>query len=299
MIRPIRWAISIPLPASAWLFAGLVAMALGYLLTLGTPGMIESVALLGAHAAYLGLLTWMTVRQTSPMPAAAVAPSAPRWLLLLQLLVLVVVLIITAIPARAPAIWSAMVATVARWGDMLLAADWVGDGGNALANPLQYGLIPLLALLILGAKPAELGLRPGWRVGRVCMVWLALPMLIWMVLVGLGLLPLQSLVRRLLSNTLQNGFFEEFLLRGALQTRLERLCSPTDALIMQALVFGIWHIEANTRMMDGNLLAGLAVCIASQAISGLCLGIVFRRTGNLIAPGVAHVALNALSQSFS
>jgi membrane protease YdiL (CAAX protease family) len=298
MIRSVRWTSSVPLPASVWLFAGLVIMALGYLLTLGTPGILESVALLVAHAAYLGLLTWMTVRQTSPMPAAAVAPSTPRWLILLQLMVLVAVLIITGLPAQAPTIWSAMVATVAGWGDILLPADWVGDGGNALANPVQYALIPFLMLIILRAKPAELGLGPGWRVGRVCLIWLALPALILMVLVGLGLLPLQSLARRLLSNALQNGFFEEFLLRGALQTRLERLCSPTDALIIQALAFGMWHIEANTRMMDGNLLAGLAVCIASQAISGLCLGIVFRRTGNLIAPGVAHVALNALSQSF-
>jgi membrane protease YdiL (CAAX protease family) len=190
------------------------------------------------------------------------------------------------------------VAYVAALGDWLLPAAWVGDGGNALANPLQYFLIPLLALLLLGARPAELGLGSGWRVGRVCALWLALPALIWLVLLGLGLLPVQTLVRRLLSNTLQNGFFEEFLLRGALQTRLERLLAPADALIVQALVFGLWHIEVNTRMMDGNLLAGLAVCVTSQAVSGLCLGLVFRRTGNLVAPTVVHVAMNALGQTF-
>lgn len=207
-------------------------------------------------------------------------------------------LLLTGLPALAPQPWAALVERAAALGERLLPAAWVGDGGNALANPLQYFVIPLLVLLLLGAKPAELGLGRGWRVARVCALWLALPALIWAALLILGLLPLQTLVRRLLSNALQNGFFEEFLLRGAVQTRLERLLTPANALVLQALVFGLWHIEANIRMMDGNLLAGLATCIATQAVSGLCLGVVFRRTGNLVAPTVVHVAMNALGQTF-
>lgn len=282
-------------PTAIWMFAGLVVLATGYLLALGEG---VYVALLAAYGAYTGLLTWLTVRLSAPGPDVPPAQFAPPKRLIVQLAVLGVVLVFTAAPALAPAPWAALVERTAALGERLLPAAWVGDGGNALANPLQYFVIPLSALLLLGAGPAELGLGRGWRVGRVCALWLALPTLIWVALLGLGLLPLQTLVRRLLGNLLQNGFFEEFLLRGALQTRLERLITPTDALVLQALVFGLWHIAANTRMMDGNLLAGIAVCIVSQAVSGLCLGLVFRRTGNLVAPTVVHVAMNVLGQTF-
>lgn len=282
-------------PVSLWLFAGSVASAASYLLAIGKA---EGVMLLAAYGVYTGLLTWLSVRQTTPVPPAAAPQLVAPWRLRLQLAVIGAALLFTALPALAPPFWTALVEHVAALGDQLLPAAWVGDGGNALANPLQYFLIPLLALLLLGARPAELGLGRGWRVGRVCALWLGLPALIWGALLSLGLLPLQTLIRRLLGNALQNGFFEEFLLRGALQTRLERLLAPADGFVLQALVFGLWHVEANTNMMDGDLLAGLAVCVASQAVSGLCLGLIFRRTGNLVAPGVVHVTMNSLGQTF-
>ncbi|GAB4437626.1 MAG: hypothetical protein OHK0015_30520 [Chloroflexi bacterium OHK40] len=295
MVRDTLLPLADPVPASFKLFAGLLVLAVGYLLAIGEGA---GVALLLAYAAYTGLLTWLSARLTVPVPdRPGVAPVA-AWPIGLQLAVIIAVLLCTGLPALAPPFWTAPVERVAALGDQLLPAAWVGDGGNALANPLQYFVVPLVALLLLGARPAELGLGRGWRVGRVCLVWLALPVVIWLALLAFGALSLQTLIRRLLGNALQNGFFEEFLLRGALQTRLERLLAPADALVFQALAFGLWHIVANTRMMDGDLLAGLAVCVASQAVSGLCLGLVFRRTGNLVAPSVAHVAMNALGQSF-
>jgi len=38
--------------------------------------------------------------------------------------------------------------------------------------------------------------------------------------------------------------------------------------------------------------------IALYRQGGYCLGLVFRRTGSLVAPTVVHVAMNALGQSF-
>ena len=102
----------------------------------------------------------------------------------------------------------------------------------------------------------------------------------------------------MIGNSLQNGFFEEFLFRGALHTRLSRLLPAPGALVLQALLFGLWHLGANIRMMDGDLLAGAAVCIVSQTIGGLAYGLVFTRTRNLIAPSVAHVMMNAFGQTF-
>jgi len=98
-------------------------------------------------------------------------------------------------------------------------------------------------------------------------------------------------------NALQNGFFEEFLFRGALQTRLNKFVQPGWALAIQALAFGVWHFNANAGIAPGDPFAALAVCIVSQAVSGLAYGIVFLRTRNLVAPSVAHVVMNAVGRT--
>jgi membrane protease YdiL (CAAX protease family) len=50
--------------------------------------------------------------------------------------------------------------------------------------------------------------------------------------------------------------------------------------------------------MDGNVLAGLAVCIVMQTVLGFVFGYVFHRTRNLVAPSLVHVASNVLGQMF-
>jgi membrane protease YdiL (CAAX protease family) len=94
---------------------------------------------------------------------------------------------------------------------------------------------------------------------------------------------------------MQNGLWEEFLLRGALQTRLRALLSPEWAIVIQALVFGAWHLGLGYTTTDGaGLLSALAVGIVHQATIGLAFGIVFERTRNLLAPSVAHVLANTM-----
>jgi membrane protease YdiL (CAAX protease family) len=68
--------------------------------------------------------------------------------------------------------------------------------------------------------------------------------------------------------------------------------------VLQALLFGFWHLDANGRMFAGDWLAALAWCIISQAMIGLLFGILFQRTQSLLAPSVAHVVSNAFGQTF-
>lgn len=100
---------------------------------------------------------------------------------------------------------------------------------------------------------------------------------------------------RLLSNALNNGFFEEFLFRGALQTRLRPLVGVGWALVLQALVFGVWHLGLG---FDDTSHVGwpeaLASTLAHPAVIGLAYGVAFERTRNLLAPSVAHVLANSL-----
>ena len=94
---------------------------------------------------------------------------------------------------------------------------------------------------------------------------------------------------------LQNGFGEEFLFRGALQTRLRALLSPSWAIVIQALLFGIWHFGANFGHNGINSInAVIAFSVVLQGTAGLAFGIIFQRTRNLLACTVFHVVLNSL-----
>lgn len=260
-------------------------------------GQTTYVFLLLGMAVLLGLLSWLTTRLTRPTPVERVEAGGNKVLLWAQLGILAVVMVLTGLNASGVPLWSGMVAWLRRLGESALPVEWFGGPGNAVANPVQYFVIPFILLLLLGAKPAALGLGKGNKVWRVCLIWLALPLVIWVVLLATGSLGAQALVRRIISNSFQNGFFEEFLFRGALQTRLRRLVSAPWALVLQALVFGLWHLRANIEGFGGELWAGLAACIVSQGLYGLAFGYLFQRTRNLIAPSVAHVAVNVMGQT--
>ena len=265
-----------------------------YLLAIGE---IIGVVLLLAYALYRTLLSWFTKRVTEPQPTEIKTSSEKQSILLAQSGVIAFVILLTAFPDVVP-LWSEMVNWAARLGETFLPVEWFGGPGNAVANPLQYFIIPFVALLLMGVRSADMGLGKGHKVWPACLVWLALPLLIWIGLLATGNLSAQVFVRRILSNTFRNGFFEEFLFRGALQTWLRHLFSQPITLTLQAILFGLWHLRAKTASMDGDVLAGLALCIVSQTIAGLALGYIFERTRNLIAPSVTHVVMNALGQTF-
>jgi len=265
--------------------------------------------LAAGHGAWLTLITELnlfeiililiTIRVTAPT-AAPVAASGSRGRVMAQALVVLAVIVITAmsslLPGGVPG-WSQMVAAAEQFGERTLPAALVGGPGNAIANPVQYFVIPFVVLLLLGARPVELGFGKGHRSWHAALVWAAVPLLGFTILLISGALPARVLLRRLLGNSLQNGFFEEFLFRGALQTRLNALMSPAWALVAQGLLFGFWHINANTAMLGGDPVAGLAACVVSQSIMGIWFGIVFSRTRTLLAPTIQHVCMNTLAQS--
>lgn len=281
--RPIFWIIVL-----AYLTANI------YLLYLGqTNGVIIRLA----FAAYFALLIWLTGRITNPLPPEETENPPKKLGLGSHVVVLSIVILLTGLSSHVVPIWSDLVAWFYNLGESLLPAEWFGGPGNSVANPIQFFVIPFILLSLLGTKPVDLGMGKGHKVWQTCLIWLALPMVIWIGLLLAGVLSAQTLTRRLISNTFQNGFFEEFLFRGALQTYLQSLLPMPSALTIQALLFGFWHLRANIESMDGNVLAGLALCLVSQTVSGLVYGVVFQRTRNLIAPSIAHVAMNVLGQS--
>jgi membrane protease YdiL (CAAX protease family) len=192
-------------------------------------------------------------------------------------------------PEATMPLWSPLVDTLQRAGDR-----WFGNG-NFVANPVLYVGIPLPLLLLAGARLRSLGFGAGHRTTRVLLLWSAVPLAVFGYALIAGVLAPGVLIARVISNTLNNGFFEEFLFRGALQTRLRGLVGPSSALILQALVFGVWHLGLGfTETGHVGLVPALASTVAHQAIIGLAFGILFERTRNLLAPSVAHVLINSM-----
>ncbi len=171
---------------------------------------------------------------------------------------------------------------------------WLGND-NYIANPVTYAVVPLLVLLLAGARLPALGFARGRHVGRVLLVWCTLPALYFVYALVGGQLTVGRLAGRLLSNVMQNGPWEEFLFRGVLQTRLRPLFGAGWALVLQALLFGAWHLGLGyTTTGHAGFLPALASTLVHQAVIGLAFGVIFERTRNIAAPSIVHVIVNSL-----
>ncbi len=271
---------------AAWLFVA-VWLAAVLILTLSGQGFPFDGLIFGP--AYL-LMSALTATTAAP-------PARPRLRLQLGLVLLFVALTAwrglafhrALAPDAAIPLWSPLVAALERLGGV-----WFGND-NYVANPVTYVALPLVALLLAGARLPDLGFGRGHRVGRVLLLWGALPLVYFALALLTGGLTLGRLLGRVVSNSMNNGFFEEFLFRGALQTRLRALRGPGWALVIQALVFGAWHLGLGYTNTDhAGLLPALASTIVYQATLGLAFGVLFERTRNLLAPSVAHILVNSL-----
>ncbi len=287
----------LPRSPAAWFFGAVWLLSVLYLLTAGQGGMavrgminLAAVLLLGA----------VTVRVTAggpppepnPEPTSQPEPGADRapWRgragrrVAVQLAFVVLAVLYT------------MAAGMAFHGNLPAWLGWLPliDGLPPWQNGLLYFVIPVLGLLALGARWRELGLARGHRVLAALAVWCALPAAAILYALLTGGLTIGALGRRLVGNFIYNGFFEEFLFRGALETRLMRLLRHTDwAVVLSALAFGIWHLGLNAGI-TGGYLTGLAAGIATHAATGLGFSILFQRTRNLLAPSVFHILGNSV-----
>jgi membrane protease YdiL (CAAX protease family) len=166
---------------------------------------------------------------------------------------------------------------------------------NRIAVPVLYFVLPLIILLLLGANIREIGLGRSYHGWRVALLWSILPLIGLGVFLVLGVASLGGIAIRVANNFFQNGFFEEFLFRGALMTRLCYLLRNDWGLILSTLIFGFSHIGVQTQAFGGDWLLGVASTIVNQAVLGLGFAIIFARTRNLLASSVFHVILDTFS----
>jgi membrane protease YdiL (CAAX protease family) len=283
---------------AAWLFTLVWIASLIYLGVSGN-GITGSISFAAGILLFCALTVVLTKADPLADQAQTVQPVHQRWL---QLGIVVLVICITAYsgylfnmhpgqPTNIP-LWSTVVNFFGSLGAQYLGPLVDNSPALAGANPAKYVFIPLVFLLLSGARISGLGFRRGHRVWQIIILWAAIPVIFLSVQIISGAASLLHLFRVFIGHFLKNGFSEEFLFRGAFQTRLRLFMKSDWALVVQALVFGIWHLGFDTQTMGGDVIGGLALGIASHSIFGLAMGVLFQRTRNLIVPSIIHVVIN-------
>ena len=181
-------------------------------------------------------------------------------------------LLVLALARRAGAGWGVLgldghaVRSGARWGGIAVLVVVVAVAlGTVLADQLP-GVSSLLA-----DERADL---PG-----PLLAWHAL----WRIPVGTAL-------------------FEEVVFRGALLGLLLQVTSPTRAVVVSSVVFGLWHVAPtivtlrinDVAVVSASGLGAIAGAVAITTVAGALFCLLRLGSGSLVAPVLAHWATNGV-----
>ncbi|MEO6533856.1 MAG: CPBP family intramembrane glutamic endopeptidase [Pseudolysinimonas sp.] len=282
---------------AAWFF---VAVWLGSVVVLVVGGRVVPVAGIAVGFVLL-LLSLVVTAVTEPAPVEIVIDCPERRRVWVQLGLVSVFIVLTGWSGLAfhkvidgsavIPLWTPLVEWLRRLGE-----QWFGEGlGTFLVNPVTYVVIPLAVMLLAGARLTTMGFGKGHRMGRALLLCSAIPVVWFAYTLISGQQTVVGLLVTFAAQFMQNGFLEEFLFRGLLQTRLRMLAGPGWAIGLQALVFGVWHLGLGfSSTGHTGLLPAVAITIVQQSLLGLALGILFERTRNLLVPSVVHILINSM-----
>lgn len=182
-----------------------------------------------------------------------------------------------------------------RIGELLRWHPVAGVNGATLLNFFSIGLIPVCAVLALGARRREVGLvRPVRGTGALSLACLLLPagFVIWAF--ARGLLTAGTLGVVVLHSLLSNGFPEEAQCRGLFLAPLRSVLPGSWAIVLQGLMFGLIHFGGAIPEEGGDYLRAAAAAVALNFPMGVALGVVAIRTGSLALPIGIHVSLHVM-----
>jgi membrane protease YdiL (CAAX protease family) len=168
---------------------------------------------------------------------------------------------------RTALVFYGVLGCVALFWRMSTPGDSILRPTTAMAEP-AWGLVPALAA---GLGVGLVAVAVSELLTRFTSLGDALADLLGESLVGIGLADAVLLA-------LASGLAEEMFFRGALQ--------PAVGLVWASLIFGACHFLPRREMALWSLYA---------AVMGFVFGLLFEQTGRLVAPVVAHVAVNAIN----
>jgi membrane protease YdiL (CAAX protease family) len=246
---------------------------------------------LGAFA--YGLILWLIARACIPLDGESeettLKTTARGWRLACR--VLVVLATFAVLLFGHDWVWNSPVNAFLQ---RVFARVGLGNGDSAFPNSLIYVLIPGSLVFLLGAKPAELGLTV-WRRGA----WSALlgALVLPAIFVGLWFSKDHGtsvlLLIYLAHNFLSNGFSEEFLMRGLTLSHLRAFVPKEWAVVVQAILFGLFHMAPLGRHGVNWFLEG-AADVAMNAPVGFFLALIALRARSVLLPGLIHTSLDTI-----
>jgi len=163
---------------------------------------------------------------------------------------------------------------------------------------VSYLVVPALVEVGLhGRAIEELGVR--WPINW----WPTMMLLVMGAILGAAPLLFASVRSEslffLLLGLYTPAFEEEFLYRGVVQSKLERVVSQRDAWITSGVLFGLGHVPNDFFgpfwVTTGGDPAIAIVRLAEQTAFGLLLGLLYTKSRTLIAPVLGHYFKNDLA----
>ncbi|WP_082690420.1 CPBP family intramembrane glutamic endopeptidase [Mycobacterium sp. M26] len=147
------------------------------------------------------------------------------------------------------------------------------------------------ARIPLGLRPPHVwsGLRHGAAAAAVAAAGVAASAAIPAVRSGMRQRELPDTATRWMMLDIPVGtvWFEETLFRGLVTAAAARAVGPRGGWLLQAMAFGLWHIP-DARKAGEPVLGTVVV----TGVAGLGFGWLAQRSGSLLAPMLAHLAIN-------
>ena len=198
-----------------------------------------------------------------------------------------------------------LVAVLATWN---LTRDPLVPGSYHLTANVLLTAVVLGVAGVGGLRAADLGLRRaslgrgfayGGVVVGVVLVGLVVAVLVAprafrddRVDVSLGKMLFEVLVEIPLATVM----FEEVAFRGVLLGLLRKRLPTWPAVVVSALLFGLWHVDGVLHRHDGpGLAAAVAGTVLATTLAGLGFAWLRVRSDSLVAPMLAHWATNSLA----
>lgn len=160
---------------------------------------------------------------------------------------------------------------------------------------ILYVALTLVLLIPFRVCVAELGIRFSIRSTLItALIWLTPAVAYLLLQLHQGLVDHTAVMGNLIRNTFQDGFSEEFLFRGALMSSLANVVSLPWAILIQAIIFGFWHIGFVLTHSHQPLMTTLCLICVHQILFGYGMGCLQARVGSLIVPSLFHAVTDSI-----
>ena len=131
-------------------------------------------------------------------------------------------------------------------------------------------------------------------------LYLAVRLVIDVLYFAFGLIPIRGydLVAFLFAfpfATFAVGIAEEGLFRGYMQTKFSSITGPWKAILLQAVLFGLWHLVWHIKPLR---LGDMAIHVAATFLFGVLAGAYFRYTRNLTSLVLLHGLWDSVPAGF-